>query len=110
MSTDSLPNVHIGQMFPSEYLDTIANQLYFTLCEWLINQKAPQEFLDALDASLTLTNYTHWKENNNLCDALTDDIPIAVAQAVAFIKLFGGRYSDGASIIGFENKVKWVEK
>lgn len=106
MNTPSFPNTQIGHIFPAEYLDSIGYQLYHTLRDWMKEQKLPQEFIDALDVSTVLIQYAHYKEKNMLCDASADDIPISLANAVNYIKLFGGEYSDSMTTIQFENMVE----
>ena len=94
MNSNYYHNLEIGRKFPQVYLETLASQLQTTIDDWLQEQGAPNELRHALESATMLEKYAAWMKNNELPDAMVDDIPEMVARAAQDIRRFGGTFDD----------------
>ena len=82
----------IGNLYPREYVDDMADAAFAVVLNWLKKSGAPKEIIDTLDNGAYLVTKTRTDENGN--DYSTEDktdIPQSVAQITAMIYKTGYR-------------------
>ena len=66
----------------------------------------PQELIDALDSAFLMTFYERHIERGTMSDAIADEVPENIAQAITQIIEMGGILSDGKTYIDFSKNAK----
>ena len=93
-----------SEVFPQEFVENLGESLQSTLMEWLGQQGAPNELVTALDDANVLQRYAAWMRADELSKVLADDLPVTVARATHYVRLFGGVFGDERAA---EETVKW---
>ena len=95
-----------GRLFPPEFLEVLSSQLFNLAFQELREFGTPQEVIDALDSAFLMTFYERHIERGTMSDAVADEVPENIAQAITLIIELGGVLSDGKTYIDFSQKAK----